>query len=129
MQEEYIERSQNVQDEFYFIILSNTNQRLGSIRVYDLRSDSFCWGSWLTKEDAPLTTALESALLIYEFCFYKLRYEKAHFDVRKENEKVVSFHLKTGAKIICEDELNFYFNYHREFYENFKRKYLKFINQ
>lgn len=74
-------------------------------------------GSWIIKVGAPKTMAIESVLLVYEFGFYQLGYKKAHFDVRKGNERVVAFHLRFGAKIISEDESNYYFNYSEDAYK------------
>lgn len=48
--------------EYYFVIESKDGEKLGLVRMYDFRDDSFCWGSWIIKEDAPKTTAIESAL-------------------------------------------------------------------
>ena len=33
-------------EEFYFIIESKNKEDYGTIRVYDIKGDSFCWGSW-----------------------------------------------------------------------------------
>lgn len=89
------------------------------MRVYDLQPDSFCWGSWLIKDNAPTTTAIESALLLYGFG--ELSYKKAHFDVRKGNERVIAFHKRFGAQVVNEDELNLYFNYPLENYLKIKK--------
>lgn len=114
--------------EYYFIIESKNAEKLGLVRVYDLLSDSYCWGSWLIKDDAPITTAIESALLVYEFGFGKLSYKKSHFDVRKGNERVIAFHKRLGATEIGEDELNLYFNYSLEKYLKMKQKYRRYLN-
>ena len=87
---------------------------------------SFCWGSWIIKDGAPKTTAIESALQIYEFGFRKQSFDMSHFDVRKGN-KVIAFHKRFGAKIIGEDELNYYFYFFKEDYENIRVKYKKFL--
>lgn len=115
-------------EEYYFVIESKTGESLGLVRVYDLQPDSFCWGSWLIKDEAPKTTAIESALLIYEFGFGQLGYTKAHFDVRKGNQRVIAFHQRFGARIVDEDELNYYFNYTLEDYLTIKEKYRRFLN-
>jgi RimJ/RimL family protein N-acetyltransferase len=114
--------------EYYFVIESKQAEQLGLVRVYDLHSESFCWGSWLIKDSAPLTTAIESALLVYEFGFGELKYKKAHFDVRKGNERVIAFHERFGATVIGEDELNFYFNYSLKNYLKIKQKYRRYLN-
>ena len=113
--------------EFYFVIESKDEEKLGLVRMYDFQDESFCWGSWLIKEDAPKTTAIESALQIYEFGFYSLGFEKSHFDVRKENDKVIAFHQRFGAKIIDEDELNYFFNFEKSDYEITKEKYKRYL--
>lgn len=122
----YIKKEQKGK-EYYFVIESKFKEKLGLLRIYDLQLDSFCWGSWLIKDDAPKTTAIESALQVYEFGFDELGYKKAHFDVRKGNKKVVDFHLRFGAEIVSEDELNYYFNYLVETYQQIKQKYKRYL--
>ena len=114
--------------EYYFVIENKKGENLGLVRVYDLQPESFCWGSWLIKDGVPMNTAVESALQVYEFGFGDLAYEKAHFDVRKGNKKVIDFHLRFGAKITSEDEMNVYFNYEKERHERTKQKYKRYIN-
>ncbi|MDY0117318.1 MAG: GNAT family N-acetyltransferase [Sulfurimonadaceae bacterium] len=113
--------------EFYFVIESKKNEKLGLVRMYDFKDDSFCWGSWLIKEDAPKTTAIESALQIYEFGFYDLGFKRSHFDVRKGNDKVIAFHKRFGATIVDKDELDYYFNYEKNDYEITKEKYKRYL--
>lgn len=100
--------------QFYFIIERNDGTPCGTIRVYDLRNDSFCWGSWILNENKPRYAALESAFLIYEFGFNVLGFNKSHFDVMKGNEKVISFHKKMGAVEIGEDTDNYFFEITKE---------------
>ena len=113
--------------EFYFVIESKDERKLGLVRMYDFQDNSFCWGSWLIKEDAPKSTAIESALQIYEFGFYSLGFEKSHFDVRKGNDKVISFHQRFGAKIVDEDALDYFFNFEKSDYEITKEKYKRYL--
>lgn len=114
--------------EYYFVIENKQHENLGLVRVYDLQPDSFCWGSWLIKDGAPQTTAIESSLLVYEFGFSELGYRKAHFDVRKGNDRVIAFHRRFGAQVTHEDELNIYFNYKFEDYLKVKQKYKRYLN-
>lgn len=95
--------------QFYFIIERHDGTPCGTVRIYDLREDSFCWGSWILNGDKTRYAALESAFLIYQIGFQHLGYHKAHFDVRKGNESVISFHEKMGALRTGEDEDNLYF--------------------
>ena len=120
-------KREETKEEFYFVIESKDEDKLGLVRMYDFQDDSFCWGSWLIKEGAPKTTAIESALQIYEFGFYDLKFKKSHFDVRKGNDKVVAFHQRFGAKIINEDELDYFFNFEKNDYEITKEKYKRYL--
>lgn len=118
---------ENQKTEFYFIIESKKSERLGLIRMYDFQNNSFCWGSWLIKEDAPKSTAIESALQIYELGFYSLGFKKSHFDVRKGNDKVIAFHQRFGARIVKENELDYFFNFEKSDYEIIKEKYKRYL--
>ena len=95
--------------QFYFVIERLDGTPCGTVRVYDLKQDSFCWGSWILNENKTRFAALESAFLIYKFGFEELGYKKSHFDVMKGNEKVISFHTKMGAIPTGEDEQNYFF--------------------
>lgn len=95
--------------QFYFLIERLDGVSCGTVRVYDIRNDSFCWGSWILSDEKTMSAALESAFLIYDFGFNFLGCDKSHFDVMKGNEKVISFHRKMGARQIREDERNYYF--------------------
>jgi len=114
--------------EYYFIIESKQKEELGLVRIYDLQKDSFSWGSWLIKDDAPNNTGIESVLQIYEFAFYRLSYCKSHFEVRKDNLKVNAFHLRFGAVKTGEDNLNFYYEYTKTKYEKIREKYKRYLS-
>jgi RimJ/RimL family protein N-acetyltransferase len=126
-QEAFISSYFESRTDFYFVICDWSWRRLGTVRIYDIREDSFCWGSWILCKDAPKNAAIESALLVYDFGFFSLHYPKAHFDVRKENERVVDFHKRFGAAIIGEDELNYYFDYDIDRYMEVRGKYRRFL--
>ncbi|MFP3553205.1 GNAT family N-acetyltransferase [Paraburkholderia sp. SIMBA_049] len=113
--------------EHYFIIELLDRTPVGTVRIYDYRGDSFCWGSWLIKPDAPSQVAIESALNIYEFAFCSLGFRKSHFDVRRDNERVVAFHQRFGARILLSDEQDYFFEFTKEAYEKVRTKYRKFL--
>ncbi len=100
--------------QFYFIVERLDGTRCGTVRIYDLREESFCWGSWILNEEKTRYAALESAFLVYRFGFENLGYKKSHFDVVKGNDNVVSFHQKMGAVKTSEDSQNFYFEIKKE---------------
>lgn len=123
---EYKLREQAAQ-EYYFKICSHEGIPLGLVRIYDLRPDSFCWGSWIVHPDAPSWAGIESYLAVMEFGFHHMGYPKTHFDVLTENRKVLSFHLKLGSVITGSDESKTYFILTREDYLSARRRYEKFF--
>ena len=101
-------------NEFYFIIQNKaTGQDCGTVRIYDLRADSFCWGSWILNDAKPRLAAVESMIFVYEFGFGLLKFPASHFDVRRGNDRVISFHEKTGAKRTSETEQDVFFSISR----------------
>ncbi|MFT5634696.1 MAG: RimJ/RimL family protein N-acetyltransferase [Cognaticolwellia sp.] len=108
--------------QYYFIIETLKGLPCGTVRVYDLKKDSFCWGSWILNENKTRFAALESAFLVYDFGFQELGFNKSHFDVMKGNEKVISFHEKMGAIKKGEDDNNYYYDIFKEDVLNMKRK-------
>lgn len=128
-QRQYIRRYKTLDNEWYFIIESLSGKPLGTVRIYDIleKEKSFCWGSWLIDDSADITAAMESAILVYKFGFEILGFHRSHFDVRKENSKVIRFHKTLGAKQTYEDEDNYYFIFSGENYENLKERFAPFF--
>lgn len=119
---------EEIGDEFYFVIEGKiSKERLGLVRLYDLRQDSFCWGSWIIEDGAPKSTAIESALQVYEFGFNKLGYKKSHFNVSRGNDRVLAFHLRFGAVIVDENNSDTLLEYKKEVYELIKLRYKKYL--
>jgi RimJ/RimL family protein N-acetyltransferase len=110
----YLERYRLREDagqEFYFVIDSKrTGRPCGVVRIYDLQPQSLSWGSWILDASKPRLAALESALFVYDFAFGLLGYGACHFEVRRENTGVISFHRRFGAEVSSEDEANLYFH-------------------
>ncbi|MFT5795953.1 MAG: RimJ/RimL family protein N-acetyltransferase [Ulvibacter sp.] len=122
---QYKEREKN-KKEYYFIIGGEGGKRLGTVRVYGIVDNSFCWGSWLVSNEAPKSSAIESAMLLYSFTFNKLKFKKSYFDVRKGNVSVARFHKRFGATVIKEDEENYFFVLTRDSYVISAKKYNKY---
>ena len=80
---------------------------IGTVRLYDARQNSFCWGSWILKAGSPKHAAIESALMVYAYAVDHLSFQSAHFDVRKDNEGVWLFHERFGARRISETDMNY----------------------
>lgn len=125
---QYIKKYKTKEQEWYFIIESKAKEQLGTIRIYDvIDNDDFCWGSWLIKHGAPVNTAIESVLLLYDYAFYELGFNKAHFDVRKDNIKVRAFHKRFGAKEFSANDLDVFYTFSKKDYEKIKTKFIKFV--
>jgi len=126
-QVEYIKNYKAKAQNYYFIIEDKKHHPIGTVRIYDIRNNSFCWGSWLLSREAPVSAGIESALLVYEFAFYTLGFFRAHFDVRKGNQKVIDFHQRMGAVIVDETDVDVFFHYDKESYERVKPRYVRFL--
>jgi RimJ/RimL family protein N-acetyltransferase len=123
----WIEQHPWGQGQYYCIVEDKNANAVGTVRLYDFQGDSFCWGSWILLPEAPRKAAIESALMVYEFGFYKLGFLRSHFDVRKQNTRVIDFHQRLGAKIVRESALDYFFSYSREDYEAIKERYQSFL--
>lgn len=124
-QKDWIKKYKNDESDkkqFYFIIERNDGKPCGTVRVYDFKENSFCWGSWILNEDKTRYAAIESAFLVYKFGFNELGFQKSHFDVRKGNDRVISFHKKMGAVKKGEDDLNEYFTITKESVQESQKK-------
>ena len=95
-------------DQLYFII-EHQGRPVGTVRLYDQRASSFCWGSWILSGDAPKGAARESMMMVYQLAF-DLGFAASHFDVRKGNEKVWRFHERMGAVRTGETEHDFLYS-------------------
>ena len=107
LQENWLRNYERSNDEAYFIIENLQGIPLGTIRLYDAKGDSFCWGSWILKDEAPVGAAIESALMIYSYALKWLGFFGAHFQVHKSNTSVCKFHERFGANRISEDEIQY----------------------
>lgn len=114
-------------NECYFIIQDKKKTPLGTVRIYDAKETSFSWGSWIIDNNAPFTAGIESALLTYSYAFNELGFRQSHFDVRKENLKVIEFHKKCGARITREDQRNVYLTISHKEWDKFRTRYEKYL--
>lgn len=118
LQVAYIQRYLSLSDEWYFISEDKSGKRLGTIRIYDVRGNSCCLGSWIMIDGASLPESFETDYLLRMYAFNVLGFNKVRFDVRRENKKVWKYHEFLGAKRTDETELDF-------FYELSKEEYMK----
>lgn len=106
----YHDENKIKRNSFYFLLENKAkNLPCGTVRLYNLSKKSFEWGSWILDENKTRYAALETAIFVYEFAFRTLNLRKSEFKVNIENKKVLSYHIKSGAKIMHTDEENAYF--------------------
>jgi len=125
-QENWLLGYQSSSDQAYFVIENETGEQVGTVRMYDPQGESFCWGSWLIVEGAPSSTAIESALIVYQYGL-ALGFRAAHFDVRKGNKSVWQFHEKFGASRVGETEEDFLYSISEEAIRASLQRYRKYL--
>ena len=114
-------------EQAYFIIESLQGERLGTVRLYDVQGDSFSWGSWIIKDGAPSSSAIESALMVYAYAIDYLGFNQAHFEVRKGNESVWRFHERFGAVKSGEKEFEYLYKINKETIRIALKRYKKYL--
>ena len=100
--------------EYYFVIERMDGVRCGVVRLYDIKSDGFTWGSWILDENKPPKAALETAVLSFDVAFESLGMAVGYIDVRKQNAHALAFYRRFGMQEIHEDAHNIYFEYTSE---------------
>lgn len=125
-QQSWLEQYADSRDQAYFII-EYQGETIGTVRLYDERGDSFCWGSWILAEGRPSHAAMESALMIYAYATDHLGFTAAHFEVRKGNERVWQFHERFGAHRTSETEEDYLYQIDLPAIQSARRRYAKFL--
>lgn len=110
-QREWIKTHRLYSRDFYFVIQNKKQELVGTIRVYDVQGNVFCWGSWIIIPEARKYASFESVFLLYRFVFFGLGLDKTNFDVRKKNKKAVDFYQRFGATIFGETDLDYLMTY------------------
>jgi RimJ/RimL family protein N-acetyltransferase len=113
--------------ELYYVIERKDGTRCGAVRLYDVTTDSFTWGSWILDRNKTPKAALESAVLIYIIGFDVLGLENAVFDVRLDNGVTLAFHRRFGATEIRRDDRDIYFAYPRDRFSADRAGYLNIL--
>ncbi len=126
-QRRYIAQIQKDDSQAYYKIVVHGAQRVGVLRIYDIRQESFSWGSWIVQDDRPKYTALESAFAVYAIGFDYMKFESCHFEVRRENLKVCAFHEKLGAEMYEESENDIFYNFSKQAWKHCREKYPAFL--
>lgn len=115
--------------DYYFIIHDKKTKRdVGTVGLYEIDPDkgTFNWGRWIIVKDAPMYTAVESTILIYDTAFNHLGLKEALSEVRLANYKVINFHLSYGSVIYKLDELNAYYSFSKDTFGVLLKKFRGF---
>lgn len=113
---DYLKRYKTLDNEWYFIIENKQHEPKGTIRLYDIHDGQFTGGSWLMSSDALPEESVEGDILVGQYAFEVLGFKHSVFDVRKNNKKVVRYHLLSGAKITDETDVDYIFEMDNEMF-------------
>jgi len=102
--------------EYYYIIERLDGIACGVVRLYEITSDSFTWGSWILDHNKPAKAALESALLSFGIGFERLGLKNVFFDAKRNNTHAIAFYRRLGAVETSVDDNNVYFEYERNLF-------------
>jgi len=128
-QGQWIRNAMQNKQEWYFIVQNKNLESVGTIRIYDIKEDSFCWGSWIIIPEARKYATLESIVLLYQHAFFDLRFNDTRFDVRKDNTKALNFYLRFGAVIVDESDIDFFMTYTKDDFVTRRGGYYDVINK
>jgi len=126
-QRDWLRRYADGSGQAYFVIEDAQGSPLGTVRLYDARGDSFCWGSWILVDAAPAPAAIESALMVYAYAIDTLGFRAAHFQVNRGNERVRAFHERFGAVCTAEDELEVHYTLSAEAIAASRKRYARYL--
>ena len=123
----YFDQNISKRTSYYFIIINkHKKEKCGSVRLIFKEKNIFSWGSWILDHNKAFTAALDTLLFVYNF-YTKKNFSNCYFDVRKNNTRTISIHLKSGAKIIRETDEDYFFEMSKEKAKNFCNKYKNLI--
>lgn len=112
----------------YYFIYFDKNIPIGLNRICCIEENSATGASQVCKINLPIELPIISVLINREIFFEILDIPLDIFDVRKGNIKVQKMHKLLGAKIIQEDDINFYYNLTKDDYLKHKPHFLKLLN-
>jgi RimJ/RimL family protein N-acetyltransferase len=124
---DYLDREKTGK-EYYFICVDKNGNRFGTCRIYDIQPGSFICGSWVFDESAPKDYAIKTEILTKEFAFEKTQASFFYGENRKDNKKVNRYNLTYSPELIGTDELNYYYKFTRDKFEEISGRILALLN-
>lgn len=111
-------------DQAYFVAEDFAGNPSGTVRLYDAIGDSFCFGSWLMRDDAPVHHAIEALLMVYRYAIDVLGFNRSYFAVRHDNRSVWRFMERFGGVRTRSDALDHWYETQRDAIEASFHKYV-----
>jgi RimJ/RimL family protein N-acetyltransferase len=96
-------------NDAYFIAEDTSGDKIGTIRIYAPVEDSFCFGSWVMKDGALISHAVESLLMVYHYALDELGFNRSYFAVRKDNRSVWRFMERFGGARTRETDIDYWY--------------------
>ena len=127
-QRAWLDRYAGSTGQAYFIIEDKQGTPLGTVRLYDARDTSFCWGSWILGAAAPAAAAIESALMVYAYAIDELGFDTAHFQVHRANERVWAFHERFGAVRVAENDVEYHYTLSADSIAASRKRYARYLS-
>lgn len=124
----YKKREADLQ-ELYYVIERKDGTRCGLVRLYDIGTDSFTWGSWILDQNKTPKAALESAVLSFGVGFDVLGLPQALVDVRIGNEHALAIYRRLGMIELRRDAQDIFFTYPRSRFEADRTGYLAILEE
>lgn len=115
--------------ELYYIIERRDGTPCGTVRLYDIKAESFTWGSWILDHNKPPKAALESAILSFGVGFEELGLERAIVDVRIANTHAEAFYCRLGMTEMHRTEQDIFFTYPRARFDADHAGYLAILKK
>ena len=100
-------------NDAYFVVENRAGDALGTIRLYDPDGDAFCFGSWVMKDGAPASAAVEALLMVYHYALHTLGFNRSYFAVRKANRTVWRFMESFGGVRTHETDIDYWYETQR----------------
>jgi RimJ/RimL family protein N-acetyltransferase len=122
----FIERCRSDPTQIYFIIERVDGTPIGTVRLYDLRDNSFEWGSWILASDAPAVAATESTLLVYHYAL-ACGFSAVRGRVQKNNVRVWRYHERYGGVRIGESSDDYFYAMSKAEVAAMVERYRKFL--
>jgi hypothetical protein len=106
-------------NEFYFIIRHQMKD-YGAVRMHNIKDKKFSLKDWAVSSEIPNGLLTYFAFSIYEMAFEILDLERACFDIRVDDEKLIDFHLRAGAHETERSDTAQYFIFDKPDWPTFK---------